>query len=579
MGGPGIARTAVALRWFCVAMLPSGLAPVLSAQSIAFSGYPVPGSPNYIAAGPDGAIWFTDSAYGEIGRITTAGAVTEYATPTPNSSPQGITSGPDGAIWFVEEGANNVGRITSSGAIMEYEIPTPISGPMGITAGPDGALWFTEYEGGVGGKIGRITTAGAITEYATPTLNSGPYGIASGPDGAIWFVECGAEKIGRITVEGVITEFALPGVLYNPAQIAVGPDGTLWFTKFGPSLGRITTGGAITSYSLFNFPSLGAACGITAGTDGALWFTVCSGGEISPEIGRITMAGAVELYTLTTTTSGSGITLGPDGALWFADGSSIERAALVFPTPMVVDVRNGADEYLQTFQSNAWVTIYGSNLAPTGSGRGWGEQDIVNGKLPLSLDGVSVTINGKPAYVEYISPTQVNVLAPDDAATGPVDVIIANGGYDSTAFSADVQTYSPAFFTLSPPNQRYIAAIIPSGPGGAFDYLAPSGAVAGDSSRPAMGGDTVVLYATGFGPTNPTPPDGEVFSGAFGTATPVAVTIGGLNATVAWAGLVSPGLVQLNVSVPVGLPNGDAAVVASVGGVQSQSDVFIPVEQ
>jgi virginiamycin B lyase len=561
-------------------MLPSGLAPVLSAQSVVFSGYAVPGAPNYIASGPDGAIWFTDSAYSKIGRITTAGAVTEYATPTPNSSPQGITSGPDGAIWFVEEGANNVGRITSSGAIMEYEIPTPISGPTGITAGPDGALWFTENEGGVGGKIGRITTAGTITEYDTPTPNSGPYGITAGPDGAIWFVEYGAEKIGRITVEGVITEFVLPAVLYNSTQIAVGPDGALWFAKFGPSLGRITTGGVITAYSLFNSPSLAGACGITAGPDGALWFTVCSGPEFSPEIGRITMAGAVQLYTLTTTTSGGGITLGPDGALWFADGSSIERAALVFPTPMVVDVRNGADEYLQTIQSNAWVTIYGSNLAPTGSGRGWGEQDIVNGKLPLSLDGVSVTINGKPAYVEYISPTQVNVLAPDDAATGRVNVIVANGGSDSTAFSAEVQTYSPAFFTFSPPNQRYIAAIILGGPGGAFDYLAPSGSVgAGGSSRPAMGGEIVELYATGFGPTNPISPDGQVFSGAYETATPVTVTIGGLKATVAWAGLVSPGLIQLNVTVPAGLSTEDAAVVATVGGVQSQSDVFIPVQQ
>ena len=142
----------------------------------------------------------------------------------------------------------------------------------------------------------------------------------------------------------------------------------------------------------------------------------------------------------------------------------------------------------RAIQSNSWVAIYGSNLAPPGSDRTWGEQDIVDGRLPLSLDGVSVTTNAKPAFVEYISPTQVNVLAPDDTATGPANVIVANEGVDSTPFSTQMQTYSPAFFTFSPPNQRYVAAIIPSEPGGAFDYLAPSGALGtGTSSRPARG--------------------------------------------------------------------------------------------
>jgi uncharacterized protein (TIGR03437 family) len=198
----------------------------------------------------------------------------------------------------------------------------------------------------------------------------------------------------------------------------------------------------------------------------------------------------------------------------------------------------------------------------------------------LSLDGVSVTINGRPAYVEYISPTQVNALAPDDTATGQVDVIVALGGAVSAAFSAELQSYSPAFFTFLPPHQRYIAAIIPSEPGSAFDYLAPSVVLGlGTSSRPAKGGDIVELYATGFGPTNPTPPDGHVFLGVYETATKVTVTIGGLNATVEWAGLVSPGLVQLNVTVPVGLPTGDVLVVATVGGVQSRGAVLIPVQQ
>jgi uncharacterized protein (TIGR03437 family) len=573
------------MNHFRLAALLLSLATISSAQSITFTEYPISTlgfNPNYITAGLDGAIWFTVSDSSKIGRITTVGAVTAYATPTLNSSPQGITTGPDGAIWFVEFSGNKIGRITPSGAIAEYEIPTPISGPMGITAGPDGALWFTENKGGVGSKIGRITTAGDITEYATPTPNSGPYGIAAGPDGAIWFVEYGANKIGRITMAGVITEFALPLVLYNSTQITAGPDGALWFTQFGSRLGRITTGGTISWYDLQLSKPFASAGGIARGTDGGVWFTEQGG---SARIWRITSAGPMARYDLPDSSMvPKAITLSPDGALWFTEISGVARkigrAALVFPTPTIAAVGNAADEYLRTIQGNSWVAIYGANLAPPLSGRTWGASDIIGGKLPLSLDGVSVTINGKSAFVEYISPTQINVLAPDETTTGPAKVVVTNGGSASGAFLTQIEIYSPALFTFSPPDQKYVAAILPSGPNSTAIYVAPINALgAGVPSRPSRAGDIVEVYAAGFGPVNPTPPPGQVFFDAYPTVAAVTVTIGGLDSVVLWAGLTSVGLYQLNVIVPAGLPGGDALVVATAGGVQSQGGIFIPVQQ
>jgi uncharacterized protein (TIGR03437 family) len=62
--------------------------------------------------------------------------------------------------------------------------------------------------------------------------------------------------------------------------------------------------------------------------------------------------------------------------------------------------------------ANTWVTIAGANLAPVGDARIWQGSDFVNNQMPTSLDGVSVTVNGQPAYVYYISPTQVNILTP-----------------------------------------------------------------------------------------------------------------------------------------------------------------------
>jgi virginiamycin B lyase len=296
--------------------------------------YPLPTDwsvPEGIAAGPDGNMWFT--GYGAIGRITPAGAITEYPLPH-GSGPKGIAAGPDGSMWFTEvtEGYGKIGRITPTGVITEYPLPTK-NWPEGIAAGPDGNLWFTES-----GKIGRITPDGVITEYPLPDGSSPPYRIAAGPDGNLWFTEGygysdrSAGRIGRITPAGVITEYPLPNPKSVPRGIATGPDGNLWFTEAawrmvpdrapvasGSAIGRITPAGVITEYPLPNPKS--APEGIAAGPDGNLWFT-----EGASAIGRITPAGTITEYPLPTYGSGPReIAAGPDGNLWFTEYGKIGR--------------------------------------------------------------------------------------------------------------------------------------------------------------------------------------------------------------------------------------------------------------
>jgi virginiamycin B lyase len=121
-------------------------------------------SPWGITTGPDGALWFTEPVSGKIERITTDGKITEFALSDPNAQPWGITMGPDGALWFTESACvrqpgprciigNKIGRITTAGLVTEFAVPTDGSGPHSITTGPDGALWFTEY---YGSRVGRL---------------------------------------------------------------------------------------------------------------------------------------------------------------------------------------------------------------------------------------------------------------------------------------------------------------------------------------------------------------------------------------------------------------------------------------
>ena len=97
--------------------------------------------PWWITAGPDGALWFTEIDGNRVGRITTAGAVTEYSAGITGTNLEQITVGPDGALWFTEAGGSRIGRITTAGVVTEYSAGiTAFAGLIGITTGPDGAL-------------------------------------------------------------------------------------------------------------------------------------------------------------------------------------------------------------------------------------------------------------------------------------------------------------------------------------------------------------------------------------------------------------------------------------------------------
>jgi len=123
-----------------------------------------------LARGSDGNMWFTTASPAAVGRITTAGAITMFPTPTASSLPFGIEAGPDGRMWFVEENGNNIASIptsaTSSTEIVEYPIPTKSAGAIYITAGPDSRMWFGESSG----RIGAITTnVTSVSPMTTPT--------------------------------------------------------------------------------------------------------------------------------------------------------------------------------------------------------------------------------------------------------------------------------------------------------------------------------------------------------------------------------------------------------------------------
>jgi virginiamycin B lyase len=206
--------------------------------------------PLSICNGPDKALWFTvDSGPPDIGRITTSGRIKLFPIRgSEDDFAQDIAAGSDGALWFTQPNPNLIGRITTGGKVTEYSKGiTAKAKPWSIAPGPDGALWFTE----LAGRIGRITTAGKVTEYSNGiSPMEQPYDLAAGPDGAMWFTEFEIygtyqvrdSKIGRITMQGKISQYSR-GVTPDagPTGIAAGSDGRMWFVEWWiDKMGRVT---------------------------------------------------------------------------------------------------------------------------------------------------------------------------------------------------------------------------------------------------------------------------------------------------------------------------------------------------
>ncbi len=199
-----------------------------------------------------------------------------------------------------------------------------------------------------------------------------------------------------------------------------------------------------------------------------------------------------------------------------------------------------------------FIEIYGQNLAATT--RSWQASDFTGNAAPKSLDGVTVRINGLPAYVSYVSPGQVNALVPSAIAPGTAVVIVANGSQIGNPYTVTVNALEPGLLAFPPTTSAtdlYVVAIFPD----YITYALPPSAGLPVPSRRARAGDTLTFYGVGFGPVIPDVPAGNIATQANSLQASVEVWFGGHPGRVAYAGSAPgfAGLYQLNVVVPDGV--------------------------
>jgi uncharacterized protein (TIGR03437 family) len=436
-----------------------------------------------------------------------------------------------------------------------------------ITIGPDGSVYGVLQTGGPYGQgsVYKVTPGGTLTtlfSFGANTPNPGPPNIA-GPlilasDGGLYGVTSpsyfsasqGNGTVFRIATSGSYsTVYTFTGNMEARAGLMQATDGNFYGTALNvltpdgvSTIFKLTPSGKLTPlYNLGATPNDGvlALAPMMQSSDGSLWGTTAEGGAY----------GEGSVFQLKVPGLGSAAT------------PSIVQGGIV-----------PASGITSTIQPGEWASIFGANLA---SGT-----TIWNGDFPTSLGGTTVAVNGKPAYLSYVSPTQINFQAPNDTATGPVPVVVTAPAGTATS-TVTLATSAPSFLLL---DSKHVAGIIlrSNGKGafggGTYDILGPTGSSLGYPTVAAKAGDTVELFAVGLGPTNPAVPAGQIFAGAAPTTIPVTLGISGVKVTPSFSGLTEAGVYQLNVTIPAGLVTGDVTLSALVASAQTQPNVVISLQ-
>ena len=236
----------------------------------------------------------------------------------------------------------------------------------------------------------------------------------------------------------------------------------------------------------------------------------------------------------------------------------------------------GAFGAFTSFAPGSWIEIYGTNFAV--GNQVWAAGDFDGANAPTRLGGATVTIGGRPAYVNFISPTQVNAQVPSGVAAGPQTLTVTTPTGTSASFSVTVDSVKPGLLapsSFSIGGTQNVVALFPDN----TTYVLPPGAIAGVPSRRARPGETITLYGVGFGSVTPNIAPGVLAQQLNSLTAPLVVRFGNTQATVNYAGLAPNfvGLYQFNVVVPAIAPGDSVPLTFTLGGLAGTQNVSIAV--
>ncbi|HMD71655.1 MAG TPA: hypothetical protein VKF41_09955 [Bryobacteraceae bacterium] len=515
--------------------------------------------------------------------------------------------------------------------------------PSGVALDAAGNLYIADLGNSLVRKVdgnGTITTfAGGGGNSTIPAFGDGfpanqailanPQGVAVDTAGNLYVADYGHNLVRKVTASnGIITTVAgngSPAPLVGagngdggaatnaplvPAAVAVDAAGNLYIADGANNRIRMVSPRGIVStfagsgsgaYSGDNGPATGAGIsspvGVAVDSLGNVFIAakgdqrvrMVSSGSIATIAGNGTLGNSGDGGPATSAQLSypSGVALDSYGRVYIADAAngyhSSVRLLTPTPSPNVPSIKSGGVVSAGAFGGftsvapGSWIEIYGANLAA--DSRLWTLNDFSGVNAPTSLDGTWVTIGGQKAFVDYISPVQVNAQVPSNAATGtqPVIVNTANGASAPSMIAVAQQEpglLAPASFIVG--GKQYVVALFSDG----ATYVLPPGAIAGVPSRRAQPGDIVTLYGIGFGPVTPNTPAGQIVQQTNTLTSSFHILLGPVEAAVQYDGLApsAVGLYQFNVVVPNIVSSDSTPVTFTLGGAAGTQTLYIAVQ-
>ena len=476
-------------------------------------------------------------------------------------------------------GTINVSSTTTG--IPSQSIPVTLTVASGTVTVTPATLSFNQALGGTAPAAQTIQISGiptGTTVGATTTLFNGSSWLTVSTSGNTLTITPTGGQLAQGTYSGVVTVF-VPGAanspLYIPVTYTVGGASTFNFTPGTVSF-NYQAGAAVPAPQTLQLSSASGAITYNAvavappgSPGGILFITVSPASGATPGALTVSLNQSV-ISTLAIGIYTNNISLTSPSAPGVTQTIPVTITVTSAGPSTITSILSGASFQTGAVAPGELVSIFGTNIGPATA---VGLTLNSNGMVTTTLGNVSVTFNGTPAPLTYVSANQINAVVPYEVG-GVVSatVVVTTNGVASAPVQVNVANSAPSIFTLTQNG---------SGQGAIVNQ---TGSING-ASNPAAKGSVVAIYATGGGALNPTALTGSVTSTTGSslplTSAPVTVTIGGVPAQVQYSG-AAPGIVsgvlQINVTVPSGVASSNQLVVVSVGGVSSPAVATIAIQ-
>ena len=559
-----------------------------------------------------GSVYIADRDNDRIRKVDANGIISTFAgsgdigdggpaTAAQLRTPFGVAVDGTGNIYVADRDDNRIRKVDADGVISTFAgtqmlgdrgdfgpaIEAQLHSPRDATVDTAGNVYIADSRNhrirkvGADGIIYTFAGGGIPDDYvgdggqAVDAQLGFPTGVTVDEDGNVYIADTWSHRIRKVDADGIISTLAGTGMLGYSGDGGLAASAQL----------RAPSGVAVDSAGNAYIADYGNQRIRKVGADGIV-FTIAGGGSPADGIGDGGPATAARLrgpYSVAVDNAGN---------VYIADAFNHRIRRLTPAAPSSPRISAGGivlatgTPTVSSISPSTLISVFGQDFAPQGTQTLSPALDA-EGRIAVNLTETCLEIGGRRAPLFVVTPNQINAQAPHDLPPGETQATVVRGCGAGSELRGETVTVtaaavSPAFFNVlsNPDGHNPVVALHGGGPA----LVGAPGLLPGTEFTPAVPGELITLFGTGFGATEPPLEAGQIPGAAANLVNAVLFTIGSISVPpedMLYAG-ASPccaGLYQFTLRVPPDIPDGDAAVTATIGGVSTPQGPFLTVRR